>query len=209
MITQLLNICLQLVESLGYLGIFLAMALESVFAPIPSEAVMGFGGYLVYQGKFDFFTLVAIGAAGNLLGSYIIYYIGKFGGVRFIRRFGKYLAISEDDLKRAEGWFERYGTFAIFVAQVIPLVRSLISFPAGVLNVNLFKFSAYTFAGAFIWSTFLVYLGTVLGVSWVQITALIKPIENVVMVVLLVLLILYVGWRLGFVSRVKALVRKA
>ncbi|MEK7542217.1 MAG: DedA family protein [Patescibacteria group bacterium] len=154
------------IETTGYVGIAVLMALESANIPIPSEIIMPFAGYLVFEEKFNFFLVVFWGAMGNLLGSLVSYYFGFFGGRVFLERFGKFIFITKHDLDVADSWFKKYGTLVIFASRVLPVVRTFISFPAGIAKMNVWKFTIYTFAGSLIWSIILTYAGVIAGANW-------------------------------------------
>lgn len=157
---------LAIIEQSGYGGIFILMALESANIPIPSEVIMPFAGYLVWQEQFQFLSVVLWGAMGNLLGSVISYFIGFYGGRAFIERYGKFFFVTQHDLAVADRWFKKYGAITIFASRILPVVRTFISFPAGVAKMNIWKFSLYTLAGSLIWSTILTYTGVIAGENW-------------------------------------------
>lgn len=148
---------LNTIDSLGYVGVFTLMALESANIPIPSEIIMPFSGFLAAMGKFGFWLVVVVGALGNLAGSLVSYWAAIKLNDR-IRR--------NKDFLRAERWFERFGEASVFLGRILPVVRTFISFPAGMFRVNLWRFSLYTFVGSFIWSAFLTYIGFYLGENW-------------------------------------------
>lgn len=189
-LSTLFNFATGLVSKLGYFGIFLGMLIESASIPLPSEAIMGFSGYLVYKGEFNFWLTVFFGALGNATGSTIMYLAGKYGGHPFLERYGKYLRIEHKEIHKAEKWFNKYGDITVFISQLLPVIRTFISFPAGVLEINYKKFIIYTFTGAFIWCAVLVYVGKTLGSNWERISAYLKPVQNV-MIGLVILLVLY------------------
>lgn len=148
---------LHTIESLGYIGVFTLMALESANVPIPSEIIMPFSGFLASQGSFNFWLVVFIGALGNLAGSLVSYFSAD--------KLGKYIR-GNRDFVLAESWFEKYGEISMFFSRMLPVVRTFISFPAGMFKVNIWKFSFYTFTGSFLWSLFLTYIGFELGENW-------------------------------------------
>ncbi|MBI4100208.1 DedA family protein [Candidatus Microgenomates bacterium] len=158
------------IETVSYWGIFLLMLLESACIPIPSEITMPFGGFLAAQGKLNFMLVVLAGTAGNLVGSLIAYAFGWWGQgpiVRnSIRKWGKFVLISEDDLDRSEAWFNKYGELIVFFSRVLPVVRTFISVPAGISKMNIWKFILYTTLGSFIWSFILTQFGATLGENW-------------------------------------------
>jgi len=162
----LFEFVLQLIQFFGYGGIFLLMLLESTATPVASELVMPFAGFLAGQGKFSLELVVLAGAFGSLVGSLISYFIGAFLGKELLLHFGKYVFMEKKELDLAHRWFDKHGDEVVFFARFVPVVRHLISFPAGFARMNLFKFSAYTFGGAFLWCLALAYAGIYLGESW-------------------------------------------
>lgn len=170
MVTNLITILASWVVSFigffGYAGVFVLMLLESCGIPIPSEIIMPFSGYLVTLGRLSFWPVVFIGALGNLAGSLAAYWIGSRGGRPLIEKYGRYMLISGHDLDRADRWFSRYGNATVFFGRLLPVVRTYISFPAGVAKMDLKTFSLYTFAGALPWSVLFTWLGLALGSRW-------------------------------------------
>ncbi len=154
------------ISSSGYLGIVLLMAIESACIPLPSEIIMPFSGYLVFRGDFGLFWVSLAGGFGCVVGSVPAYYLGLYGGRPLVERYGKYVLISHRDLDLADRWFNRYGDWAIFFSRLLPVVRTFISFPAGVARMNFPRFVAYTFLGSFPWCLGLAYIGMKLGQNW-------------------------------------------
>jgi membrane protein DedA with SNARE-associated domain len=154
-----------IIQSGGYLGISLAMALESLLVPIPSEVILPFGGYLASSGTLNIFGVALFGAIGGTVGSIALYYLSAILGSAFLKRWGKYILISEEHIKMANNWVEKYGNFAIFTTRLLPIVRGIISIPAGIVRMNIWSFTIYTFLGTFIWSLILTYFGFQLGLS--------------------------------------------
>ncbi|OGY96810.1 MAG: hypothetical protein A2128_02875 [Candidatus Liptonbacteria bacterium GWC1_60_9] len=156
---------LKTIEYSGYAGVFFLMAAESANIPVPSEVIMPFSGFLVSQGAFSFWVVVLMGTLGNLAGSLFSYWLGFRWG-RKVLPYARFILIREHDIAAAERWFTRFGNAAAFVSRLLPVVRTFISFPAGVFRVPIGSFAAYTFAGSLLWSAFLAYLGVVLGENW-------------------------------------------
>src|SRR3989344_7547109 len=154
------------ISTTGYAGIFFLMALESMITPIPSELVMPFAGFLVSGGQLDLVLVVLAGAFGSLIGSLISYYAGMLLGRPILLKYGRFLLLNEKHLALTEQWFAKYGSKAIFIGRLIPVVRHLISIPAGFAKMNILKFSVYTFAGAFLWCSILTYWGIILKENW-------------------------------------------
>lgn len=151
---------------LGYPGIFVLMIMESMIVPIPSEAVLPFAGFLVQTGKFNIWLVLFFASFGSLVGSLISYYMGYYGGDTLVRKCGKYVFLDETDLIKTENWFKKRGEITIFIARFVPVVRHLISIPAGIGKMDLKKFIFYSVAGATLWNGFLIYVGTLLGKHW-------------------------------------------
>ncbi len=165
-IELLVNFVIKVIDILGYPGIFLLMFLESCGIPVPSEAIMPFSGFLVAQGKMNFWLVVLVGTFGNLFGSLLAYYIGYKGGRPLIEKWGKYILISKHDLDVADTWFKKRGNFTVFIGRVLPVVRTYISFPAGISKMDIKKFSFYTFIGALPWCALFAWLGIKMGENW-------------------------------------------
>jgi membrane protein DedA with SNARE-associated domain len=149
-----------------YLGIAVLMGIESACIPLPSEIIMPFSGYLVFTGTLSLWLVALAGAVGCVLGSWIAYAVGAWGGRPLIERYGKYLLISRHDLDLADRWFQRHGDITIFVGRLLPVIRTFIAFPAGVARMPLWRFTAYTFVGSFIWCLGLAWIGLKLGQHW-------------------------------------------
>lgn len=185
-IAWLSGVIISVIEKTGYVGIATLMALESVNIPIPSEVIMPFSGYLAFQGKLNLIWVALAGAFGNLIGSLISYYLGFFGGRALLARYGKFLLLNGDDVDLASRWFEKYGMMTIFVARLLPIVRTFISFPAGIARMNIWKFSAYTFFGSLMWSFVLAYyVGVIMGEKWENIGGYFRKFDWVIVLVLL------------------------
>jgi membrane protein DedA with SNARE-associated domain len=188
MFAQLAEWVTALIGKLGYTGVAVLMAMESMIFPIPSELVMPFAGFLVAQGVFTFWGAVIASAIGSLIGSLIMYYVGYFGGGIFVKRYGHYVLLEEEDLVRADHWFRKHGGLAVFACRFIPVIRHVSSVPAGAARMNLLKFSFYTVLGATIWNTFLLWVGVKLGERWEQITQYTHIFDIVVVVLALLVL---------------------
>ena len=192
--------------AVGYLGVLIAMTIESAMIPLPSELILPYAGFLISDpskleplthGPWGFWIVVIVATLGNTLGSLIAYAIGAWGGRPFLERYGKYLLIRHHDIELAEHFFDRYGSATAFFSRLLPIVRTFISFPAGVARMPLGRFVAYSTAGAFLWSTILVYAGTLLGENWVRIRELLQPFDLLIAVGVVVLVLVFIWLRLG------------
>ncbi len=161
----LLQYITQLISYLGYTGVFILMALESMIAPIPSEMVMPFAGFLIYTGEFTVLGVMLASSLGSILGSLASYWMGRKGEA-VVLRFGRYLMLNPHHLEWTEMFFFRYGSRTIFISRFIPIVRHLISIPAGLGKMKLLPFFLYTAIGATIWNMFLALLGMKLKQHW-------------------------------------------
>jgi len=170
----------------GYFGVAVLMTLESMVAPVPSEAVMPFAGFLVFEGRFTFLGAIFWSTVGSIIGSLISYYGGAWGGRPFVKRYGRFLLIDMHHLEMTERFFAKYGDKTIFVSRFIPVVRHLISIPAGVGRMNLVKFSIYTIIGAGLWNAFLTYVGYYLKENWMTVRKY-GEIADIIVIVLIVL----------------------
>jgi len=177
---------LDTVESLGYVGIFTLSALESANVPIPSEVIIPFPGFLASRGVFNFWLVVLMGATGNLTGSLVSYFAATKLDNR-IRKKREFIA--------AQRWFDRFGIWSVFIGRLLPIVRTFISFPAGMFKVSIWKFSVLTFVGSFIWSWFLAYIGFTLGENWDIIGPYFRKFDFVVAGVIVVGIILWLWHR--------------
>lgn len=156
---HLLQVWFSWVENWGYLGIFLLMALESSIVPVPSEVVMPPAAYFAAQGQLSMAGVILAGTAGSYFGSAVSYWISKWLGLPVVRRFGKYVFLKPDKIDAANAWVQRYGAGGVFFARLLPVVRHLVSIPAGILKMPYGRFSIATAAGAGIWCTILSFYG--------------------------------------------------
>jgi membrane protein DedA with SNARE-associated domain len=185
---------INLISSLGYSGVVIAMTIESACIPLPSEIILPFSGFLVYEGKFNLWLAGSAGTLGCLIGSLIAYFVGMKGGRPLVEKYGKYILISHHDLDLADRWFKKYGEATIFFSRLLPIVRTFISFPAGVAKMNLWRFSLYTVIGSFPWCVGLVYVGQRLGAHWEKIRGYFHRFDLVIGIILIAGIVWYV-WR--------------
>lgn len=180
------------VTAMGAWGVVLLMAIESCNIPLPSEAILPFAGYLVSKGVFSIHTAAFAGAFGCVVGSIPSYYLGYWGGRPFIEKHGKWLLISKKDLEMADRWSQKYGDWAFFICRMLPVVRTFISLPAGILKANYPKFLIFTFIGSLIWSYFLVYVGVKLGQHREAFKEIWHQFDYAIVSIILVLGVLYI-----------------
>ncbi len=159
---------INIIGSLGYWGVFIGMTFESACIPLPSEIIMTFSGFVVWQGNTNMtlWGITLVGALGNLFGSLIAYFVGWKGGRPLLEKYGKYIFITHENLETADKWFDKYGYEAVLISRVLPGIRTFISLPAGITHMNLKKFIIYTFLGSLPWCFVLGYIGVQLGPRW-------------------------------------------
>ncbi len=166
LIAELSSFVVTMISKFGYTGILITMAIESACIPLPSEIIMPFSGYLVSTGQFSMFGVTMAGAIGNVLGSLVAYYAGVWGGRPFVERYGPYFLVSRRDLEMADRWFLKYGEAAVLISRMLPVVRTFISLPAGIVRMNVPKFVLFSFIGSVPWCYLLAYIGLKLGEHW-------------------------------------------
>ncbi len=184
----------QVYDTIGWGGVVFLMAVESAAIPFPSELIMPLAGWLLVLEKGGGWGMLVVaglcGAIGNLLGSWVAYWVSLKGGRPLLLKYGKYVLISLDEIERTERWFDRYGEPAVFFGRILPVIRTFISVPAGLARMNLWKFSIYTFAGSFPWSLGLAYGGFVLGENWETLRSAMRPFD----IPIIILILLAGGW---------------
>ena len=188
----LINWIESVITALGPWGIALLMAIESCNIPLPSEAILPFAGYLVSKGVFSIHTAAIYGAIGCVIGSLPSYYLGYFGGRKFIEKYGKYFLISKHDLEIADKWVDKYGDWSFFICRMLPVVRTFISLPAGILRARKRTFFTLTFLGSLIWCYLLVYVGVKMGENMEALKHIWHKFDAVIIIACLILGILYV-----------------
>lgn len=196
--------------AVGYVGVAVAMGIESAMIPLPSELVLPYAGFLISdptqlepitRARWDFWIVVIVATLGNTAGSLIGYAIGAWGGRPFLERWGRYLLIRPHELEIADRFFQKYGPATAFFSRLLPIVRTFISFPAGVARMPLAKFIVYSTLGAIPWSIVLVWAGIQLGGNWVEIRHALQPFDLAIAVVAVLLIALFIWWRLGMPGR--------
>ncbi len=184
-----------MLDTTGYAGLVLLMALESMIAPIPSEAVMPFAGFLIVKGTFSWAGVIFFSTLGSILGSLVSYYLGYWGGRPIVLKVGKFFLLDKSHLDATEKYFTKKGEITILIARFIPVIRHLISIPAGLAKMNIWKFLIYTLVGAACWNTLLTIAGYYLQNNW---NSLMKysHIIDIVIVAVLALAFIYVVYKL-------------
>ena len=194
---QLVEFLTNLMQSIGWLGVVVIMALESANIPIPSEVTMPLSGWMLVQAKggtaMQAFLLGGLwGAVGCTIGSVVSYALGAWGGRPLVERYGKYILVSHEDLEKADRWFARWGDWASFISRLLPIVRTFISFPAGVVRMNFPRFTIYSFIGSFIWCGLLALGGFYFGEHWEELRAIMRPFDIPIAIAILAAGVYYV-----------------
>lgn len=189
---------LSIMNQFGYLGVFLMIAIENIFPPIPSEVVLLFGGFMTTYTKLSIIGMIIASTLGSLLGAIVLYYIGKIFNKERLKRIvsgkvGKVLKIKSEDIEKADEWFDNKGNKTVFFCRFIPLIRSLISIPAGMSEMPMIKFLIYTTVGSLIWNTVLVFLGALVGENWSSILNIFNTYSHIAVVILAILVIICIA----------------
>lgn len=189
------DIIITLINKYGYFGILFLVAVENIFPPIPSEVILTFGGFLTTITKMNVFLVIVFSTLGSIIGAILLYLIGKLlDKERLIKisnsKLGKKLHLKKQDIEKADAWFDTKGQKTVFICRFVPIVRSLISIPAGMSDMSFSKFLAYTSLGTLIWNSVLVILGSILGDNWEKIVSIFNVYSNITLVALLILIIL-------------------
>lgn len=189
MLEELAHRVQQIVSDLGYPGLFLLITLESTLVPIPSELVMPFAGALAQKGEFSLPVVLVINSVAALFGSAICYWLGRIGGKPILMRYGKFILVRPKDIERTEAYFARHGKATILIGRFLPVVRHIISVPAGIARMPLVPFFTQTFIGATIWGTVLIMIGYELGAQWDTVATKLKHVDMLVGVAILLVLL--------------------
>lgn len=188
------NWILHFMEQFGYLGVFLLILVENIFPPIPSEVILTFGGFMTTRTTLTVVGVIIFATLGSLFGALILYWIGRLLDVKrlekIVERWGHILRLKKKDIHKANDWFDRYGIWTVFFCRMVPVLRSLISIPAGMNRMNMGIFLFFTTIGTLIWNTLLVGLGAYLGESWEIIVYYMDIYSNIVYVLLLILVVI-------------------
>lgn len=190
------NWLFEIMNDFGYVGILLLITLENIFPPIPSEVILTFGGFLTTTTDMSVFGVVISATSGSVLGAVILYWLGSQLDVRrleiIVNKWGHILRLTKHDIHRADAWFDKYGPWTVFFCRFIPVIRSLISIPAGMSNMNFGLFLLLTTMGTFLWNVILVNLGATVGDSWELIVEKMDLYSNVIYVLLVILVVVAV-----------------
>lgn len=183
---------IELIKDYGYFGMFLGMVLEAVIIAIPSEAILATGGILASQKIFSFLGAFITGLIGSTFCAIVIYLMGCIGGRPFVKKYGKYFFMKEEDIEKSDSWFNKYGLMASLICRNFPIVRTLISLPIGIMRLSFAKFLIYTIIGSIPWTFIFVYVGYTLGNNWVLINDYVAKLKTPIKILLIILLISFI-----------------
>ena len=206
------QIIINAMEQFGYIGVFLLIAIENIFPPIPSEVILVFGGFMTTYTSLNIPIMIVAATLGSLLGAIVLYYIGKIFNKERLKRIisgkiGKVLRLKASDIEKADKWFDTKGNKTVFFCRFIPIVRSLISIPAGMSEMPMQKFLIYTILGSLIWNTVLIVVGSIVGDKWETIVGYLDNFSNVILIILVIIFV--VAMYYWFVIRKKKQNKKA
>ncbi|NQW23353.1 MAG: DedA family protein [SAR202 cluster bacterium] len=203
--TWFLNIITNVYDVMGWPGVVFLMGIESAAIPFPSELIMPLAGWLLIEAKGESAWMLAMagfyGALGNLIGSWVAYWISLKGGRPLLKKYGKYVLVTQHEVERAEEWFQKYGELAVFASRLLPVVRTFISVPAGIARMNIWKFSFYTFIGSYPWSLGLAYGGYKLGENWEDMRAVMRPFDFPIAGIIVVVVIWFIYHRIKTIRK--------
>ena len=212
MLENLTNLATDLVERLGYIGVALLVAIENVFPPIPSEIVLGFAGFTASKGEYSVVGMIIAATIGSLLGASILYGVSAAVGPLRLRailiRYGNWIGVSEQDLDRSEAWFDRRSRSAVLICRCVPLLRSVISVPAGFRRMPFGVFMLFTVIGSLVWNTGLITAGYLLADQWERVLDFTEPFQTIGVVVLVVAVVAFIGRRLILNRRERAAIEQ-
>ncbi|HEL7188990.1 TPA: DedA family protein [Listeria monocytogenes] len=182
----------------GYIGIFVLIMVENLFPPIPSEIILTFGGFMTTVTSLNVVMVIIVATLGSVVGAILLYkvasYFGKERLTKIVLKYGRILRLKESDIERAESFFLKYGSWAVFLCRMIPLIRSLISIPAGMTKMKMSRFLILTTAGSLLWNTVLIGLGAVLGESWNEIVVFMNSFSTIIYSVIAILVVVGLGY---------------
>lgn len=190
---------LTIMNQFGYFGVFLLIAIENIFPPIPSEVVLLFGGFMTTQTKLSIVWMILFSTLGSIVGALVLYYLGKLLNKNRLKKLvngkvGKILRLKAADIDRADTWFDTKGNKTVFFCRFIPIVRSLISIPAGMSEMVMGKFLLYTIAGSIIWNAVLIFVGSQVGENWPMIVDIFNRYSHIVVILLVILFFVFLMW---------------
>lgn len=193
-IARLSEFALNLIDNIGYIGLFILSVLENSGIPIPSEIVVPFSGFLAVGGKFSILGVVIVASVGNFIGSLVLFLIGRNGGRWILEKYGKFVLIQKHDLEKGDEWFSKYGNKTVFWSRMLPVVRAFISLPAGISKMNLSRFCLFTILGSIPWNIGLVLIGFKAGQNWRVLESYFRK-ADLFIIVLIVALVVWYTWR--------------
>lgn len=190
---------LTIMEQFGYLGVFLLIAVENIFPPIPSEVILIGGGFLTTTINLNVVIMIIAATLGSVIGAIALYFIGKIFNKERLKKIvsgkiGKILRLKEKDIDMADEWFDKKGNITVFFCRFVPIVRSLISIPAGMSEMPMLKFLAYTTVGSLIWNTVLIFIGNRVGDNWESILGIFDKYSHIVLIILVIIFIGFIVW---------------
>ena len=193
------NFIIQIIENWGYLGVGLLIAIENIFPPIPSELILAFGGFMTTKAVLNEVGVILSATIGSTVGAIVLYLIGRILNKERLEKMvsgkiGKVLRLKPGDIEKADKWFDTKGQKTVFICRFIPIVRSLISIPAGMSEMKIWKFLLYTVFGSAIWNTVLVLLGKKLGDSWETVVNVFNEFSHIILIILIILCIVGIWW---------------
>ncbi len=188
---------ISIMNQLGYFGIFFLIFIENIFPPIPSEVVLLFGGFMTTYSKLNLFGMIIFSTLGSTVGAIVLYYIGKILNKERLKKIvsgkiGKVLRLKASDIEKADKWFDTKGNKTVFFCRFIPVVRSLISIPAGMSEMIMSKFLLYTITGSLIWNTVLLFIGSKVGENWKKIEQIMNQYSHIILIILIIAFIGFV-----------------
>ncbi|MCI6899392.1 MAG: DedA family protein [Bacilli bacterium] len=194
---------INLISNYGYLGMFLGMVLEAVIIIIPSEAILATGGILASQKIFTLLGAFLTGLLGSVFCAIIIYYMGYFGGKAFVKKYGKYFFMKEEDIEKSDSWYQKYGLLAALIGRNFPIIRTLISLPIGIMRLSFTKFLIYTIIGSIPWTFAFVYFGYTLGNNWTIINEYVQKLKVPIKILIALLIVSYLYKKITQLKKTK------
>lgn len=194
---------INLISNYGYFGMFLGMVLEAVIIIIPSEAILATGGILASQKIFTLLGAFLTGLLGSVFCAIIIYYMGYFGGKAFVKKYGKYFFMKEEDIEKSDSWYQKYGLLAALIGRNFPIIRTLISLPIGIMRLSFAKFLLYTIIGSIPWTFAFVYFGYTLGNNWIIINEYVQKLKVPIKILIALLIVSYLYKKITQLKKTK------